>query len=64
VRAGYAFNGMLYNRYMAGFGLYWASTLYSSASYAHYLGFVSFYVSRGSVNRYRYYGRSVRCVAR
>ena len=50
-------------RYAGNLGYYWSSTAYSSTSYAYYLGFTS-----GGVNpsyfSFRYYGQSVRCLAK
>ena len=60
VRSGYVYSGSLWN---AGrYGYYWSSTAASSTSYAYYLYFYSGFVTP-SINSYRYYGQSVRCLA-
>lgn len=59
--SGYVYSGSLW--YAGGYGRYWSSTAYSNSNYAYVLAFrLSNVSSSGSNNRY--YGRSVRCLAR
>lgn len=59
--SGYVYSGSLW--YAGGYGRYWSSTAYSNSNYAYVLAFrVSNVSSSGSNNRY--YGRSVRYLAR
>ena len=59
--SGYVGSGSL--RYAGSNGSYWSSTAYSSTSNAYYLYFTSGYVN-SSDNYRRYFGQSVRCLAR
>ena len=59
--SGYVYSGSLW--YAGGYGRYWSSTAYSNSNYAYVLAFrLSNVSSSGSNNRY--YGRSVRYLAR
>ena len=58
--SGYVSSGSL--RLAGSYGFYWSSTAYSSTSYAYNLAFDSRNVAPTGYN-YRYYGRSVRCLA-
>ena len=44
-------------------GLYWSSTV-SSSTFAYYLYFIGTDIYPARINNFRYYGRSVRCIAR
>ena len=59
--SGYVYSGSL--RSVGNLGLYWSSTAASSTSDAYRFGFYSGYVN-SSVLNLRYYGQSVRCLAR
>ncbi len=61
VRSGYAGSGSLNSRSSSGYGYYWSSTKYSSASNAYDLYFFSSGVGRRSNNRCS--GYPARCVS-
>ena len=60
VRSGYVDYGALYG--YDTIGVYWSSTVFNS-NYAYHLGLTDGRVNPDN-NNYRYYGRSVRCLAR
>ena len=67
-QAPYYFNpsGYVYSGSLGGagnYGFYWSSTAYSNTSFAYSLYFLSGFVNP-SLNFNRYYGQSVRCLAR
>ena len=59
-RGGNVFSGSLSNS--GNYAYYWSSTVYNSSD-AYYLHFTATYVNP-TLSNYRYYGRSVRCIAR
>ena len=63
VRGGYVYPNLKYLDYAGRYGLYWSSTPYSDANRAYGLNFDNSSVNPSSTYN-RYYGLSLRCLAR